>query len=81
MRNSVGDRQSQITWQTANEVSKRKRPTRAKLKTANQEERIYMQKDHFKNLLGETPKVTDKSIMKMINQLDIKLGQFTQDEN
>ena len=30
---------------------------------------------------GKTPKVTDKPITKIINnQLDIKLGQFTQDK-
>ena len=40
-----------------------------------------MWKKHFKNLLGKSPKVTDKPIMKIINnQLDIKLGQFTSGE-
>ena len=40
-----------------------------------------MWKEHFKNLLGNSTKVTDKSITKIINnQLDIKLGQFTQAE-
>ena len=71
------DRQSQIVWQTVNEVSKRKNMSRA----ACQEERTHMGKKHFKNLLGKPPKVTDKSIMKIDNyQLDIKLGQFTQDK-
>ena len=41
-----------------------------------------MWKEHFKNLLGKSPKVTDKPIMKIINsQLDIELGQFTQELN
>ena len=40
-----------------------------------------MWKEHFKNLLGKSPKVTDKPITKFIyNKLDIKLGQFTQEE-
>ena len=40
-----------------------------------------MWKEHFKNLLGKSLKVTDKPITKIINnQLDIKLGQFTQEE-
>ncbi len=40
-----------------------------------------MWNEDFKNLLGKSPKVTDKPIMKIINnQLDIKLGQFTQEE-
>ena len=38
-------------------------------------------KKHLKNLLGMSPQVTNEPIMKIINnQLDIKLGQFTQEE-
>ena len=58
-----------------------KNTLRAKLKAANQAKRIHMLKEHFKNLLGNSSKVTDKSITKFINsQLDIKLGQFTEEE-
>ena len=58
-------------------MSKRKNTARA----ASLEEQIYLWKEHFKNLLEKSPKVTDKPITKMINhQLDIKLGQFTQEE-
>ena len=40
-----------------------------------------MWKEHFKNLLKSSPKVTNKSVTKFINsQLDIKLGQFTEEE-
>ena len=40
-----------------------------------------MWKEHFKNLLQKSPKVTDKPIIKIVNnQFDIKLGQFTQEE-
>ena len=62
-------------------MSRRKSTARAKLKVASQEEKIHLWKQHFKNLLGKHPKVTDKPISKIIsNQLDIKLGQFTQEE-
>ena len=68
-------------WKTVEEVNKRKNTSRAEVKTANQEERIQTWKEYFKNLLGKSPKVMDKPIMKIINdQLDIKLGQFTQEE-
>ena len=41
---------------------------------------MHMWKEHFKNLLGKSPEITDKTITKIINdQLDIKLGQFTQE--
>ena len=40
-----------------------------------------MWKEHFKNLLEKSPKITDEPITKIINnQLDIKLRQFNQEE-
>ena len=69
-------------WQTINEVNKRKCTLSAKLKATSQEEQIQVWREHFKNLLRNSPKVTDKPIVKIINnQLDIKLGHFTQEES
>ena len=48
--NSV-DRQSQLAWQTINEVDGRKSNSRAKLKASSHEERQQECKEHFKNLL------------------------------
>ena len=74
------DRQSRRAWQTINEVSRRKSTTKAKLKAANQQERIKIWKQHFENL-GNPPKVTNEPITTIISkQLDIKLGPFTQEE-
>ena len=62
-------------------MSKRKSTTKAKLKAANQQERIKLWKQHFENLLGNPPKVTHETITRIIcKQLDIKLGPFTQEE-
>ena len=73
IRDSVEDRQSRIAWQTINEVSRRKSTTKAKLKAANQQERIKLWKQHFENLLGNPPKVTHEPITRIISkQLDIK---------
>ena len=44
IRDSVEDRQSRISWQTINEVSRRKSTAKAKLKAANQQERIKLWK-------------------------------------
>ena len=75
------DRQSRIAWQTINEVSRRKSTVKAKLKAANQQERIKLWKQHFENLLGNPPKVTDEPITRIISkQFDIKLEPFTQEE-
>ena len=52
-----------------------------KLKAINQEKRIHLWKQHFENLLGKSPKVMHKPITEIIiNQFDIKLGQFTQEK-
>ena len=81
IRDSVEDRQSRIAWQTINKVSRRKNTAKAKLKAANQQERIKLWKQHFKNLLGNPPKITHEPITRIISkQLDIKLGPFTQEE-
>ena len=81
IRDSLEDRQSRIAWQTINEVSRRKNAAKAKLKAANQQERIKLWKQHFENLLGNPPKITHEPITRIISkQLDIKLGPFTQEE-
>ena len=81
IRDSVEDRQSRIAWQTINEVSRRKNTAKAKLKAANQQERIKLWKQHFENLLGNPPKITHEPITRIISkQLDIKLGPFTKEE-
>ena len=59
----------------------RKNTSRTKLKTACQKERLLKGKEHFKNLLGNPPEITNKPNQKIIiDQLDIKLGQFTEEE-
>ena len=62
-------------------MSRRKNTAKAKLKGANQQERIKLWKQHFENLLGNPPKITHEPITRIISkQLDIKLGPFTQEE-
>ena len=81
IRNSMEYRQSRITWQTINEVSRRKGTAKAKLKATKQKERIKLWRQHFENLPGNPPKVTHEPITRIISkQLDIKLGPFTQEE-
>ena len=81
IRDSVEERQSRIAWQTINEVSRRKSTAKAKLKAASQQERVNLWKQHFENLLGNPPKVTNEPITRIIcKQLGIKLGPFTKEE-
>ena len=75
------DRQSRIALQTINEVSRRKSTFKAKLKAASQQERVKLWEQHFKNILGNPPKITDEPITRIISkQLDIKLCPFTNEE-
>ena len=63
-----------------NEESRRNTTAKAKLKATSQEEQIHPWKQHFENLLRKPPKVMHEPITKIIsNQVDIKLGQFTQE--
>ena len=72
IRDSVEYGQSRIAWQTINEVSGRKNTAKAKLKAANQQERIKLWKQHFENLLANPPNVTQEPITRIISkQLDI----------
>ena len=62
-------------------MSRRKSTAKAKLKAVSQEEQIHLWKRHFENLLEKPSKVTHEPITKIIsNQLNIKLGQLTQEE-
>ena len=81
IRDSVEDRQSMIAGQTINEVGRSKSTTKAKLKAANQQERVKLWKQHFENLIGNPPKVTHEPITRIISkQLHIKIWPFTQEE-
>ena len=62
-------------------MSGKKSTAKAKLKAANQQERIKLRKQHFENLLANPPNVTQEPITRIIRkQLDIKLGPFTKEE-
>ena len=81
IRDSVKERQSRITWQTINKVSRRKSTSKAKQKATSQQECLHFWKQHFENILGNPPKVTHEPITRIISeQLDIKLGLFTHEE-
>ena len=61
--------------------SERKKTSRANLKAANLEEKLHKWKEHFKNLHEKHPEIADKLMQQIVNgQLDIKLGQFTEEE-
>ena len=79
IKNSAEDSQSLVAWLAVNEVSKKR--SNSKLKSTRKKERKHLLKEHFKNLLGKSPKVTDNPSTKIINnEQEIRLGQFIQEE-
>ena len=62
-------------------MSGRKKSSQAKLRAYSQEERIIKWRDHFKNLLGTKPNVTNSPVQTFIEEeLEIKTGPFTEEE-
>ena len=55
----VENRQPQLAWLRVNEVSVRKSTPRAKLNAVSKEEGLQGRKEHFKDLLGNAPEITD----------------------
>ena len=79
--NAVSNQKSAIAWKTVNEISGRKSCNRAKLKASNQEERVKLWQQHFQDLLGKPPVITEEEITPIFTEeLNIKKGLFTMEE-
>ena len=79
IENASENKQSSLAWQTVNEITGRKKSTKAKIKASNQEERLKKWMNHFQNLLGKPPIVTDSTIENVIeHKLEIKPGPFNE---
>ena len=79
IENASENKQSSLAWQTVNEITGRKKSTKAKIKASNQEERLKKWMNHFQNLLGKSPIVSDSTIEKVIeHELEKKTGSFNE---
>ena len=77
IENASENKQSSLAWQTVNEITGQKKSTKAKIKASNQEERLKKWMNHFQNLLGKSPIVSDSTIEKVVeHDLEIKTGPF-----
>ena len=63
------NKQSSLAWQTINEITRRKKSTKAKIKASNQEERLKKWMNNFQNLLVKSPIVSDSTIAKLSNMI------------
>ena len=73
IKSAADNKQSALAWKTVNEISGRKKTTKAKIKANDQAERVSKWKDHFQNLLGNPPNVLNRPTQKIFeNELDIK---------
>ena len=81
IKQSSENKKSSIAWQAVNEITGRKSVQQGKLKAASQKDRLQQWQDHFQNLLGRPPTVTDEEIQTMFDlQSHIKLGNFEEEE-
>ena len=81
IRNSATNKRSGEAWKTVDEITGRKSSNSSKLKAASQEERIQLWKDHFKDLLGKPPQVSNELITPILQEeLNIKKEDFSMDK-
>ena len=79
IENASENKQSSLAWQTVNEITGQKKSTKAKIKASNQEERLKKWMNHFQNLLGKSPILSDSTIEKVVKyDLKIKTGHFNE---
>ena len=79
IKNASEKKQSSVAWQTVNEITGREKSTKAKQKASNQEERLKKWMNHFQNLLGKSPILSDSTIEKVVKyDLKIKTGHFNE---
>ena len=79
IENASENKQSSLAWQTINEIIGRKNSTKAKIKASNQEERLKKWMNHFQNLLGKSPIVSNSTIEKVVqHELEIKTGPINE---
>ena len=78
IEDASANEQSATAWQIVNEISGRKTTNKAKLKAADNEERVSIWQSHFQKLYGKPPDILDEPTQQIINhQLNIETGPFT----
>ena len=78
---TVTNKKSGTAWKTINEISGRKSTNKAKIKATDNQDRIQKWQDHFKELLGNQPDISDHDITPIFTELqDIQTGLFSMTE-
>ena len=78
--NAVSNKKSAEAWKTVNEISGRKSRSKAKLKASSQEKRKKLWQQHFQDLLGKPPQISNDEILPIAEELKIEKGMFSVDE-
>ena len=77
------NKQSSMAWDTINEITGRKRTSKAKLRAESQQDRLSQWKSHFENLLGKAPTTLTQQTIETLpgqNDSNIKVGPFNDQE-
>jgi len=71
-----------VAWKLINEISGRHRAQSSKLKANSPEERVQMWLNHFSQLLGSPPKISDEDtpILTVFDSLGISVDPYTPEE-
>ena len=69
-----------IAWSIVNEISRRKGPSRGRIRASCSKERIKLWKELFEGLLGQPSVVDEHPITRVSDALPIKTGDFTMSE-
>ena len=71
-----------LSWRLINEITGRKASTKGQLEGETQKDRVTNWYNHFKNLLGSPPDISneDEEITPILEDLEIKTGPFDQEE-
>ena len=68
-------------WETVNELTRRKRTNKGRIKAKNPKNRIKKRKDHFLNLLGQPSEIKPETTRTVLQHtLPINTDNFTLDE-
>ena len=81
IKGAADNKKSSSAWSTINRITGRKKSNKSRLKAKDDEERLKLWKEHFKNLLGKHPVTIPSEMIKIVDEtLPIKIGPFTENE-
>ena len=81
LQSAADNQKASVAWKIVNDISGKKKSSKARIKASSQEDRMNKWKEHFKQLLGNVPTIKKEPTTPIVNyELPIKTGYFTMEE-